>query len=54
MRLLLDTHTLIWFITDDAKLSPTALQLIGDGNNSASVSIAGLWEIDRITRLAIY
>lgn len=45
MRLLLDTHTLIWFITDDAKLSPTALQLIEDGNNTASVSIASLWEI---------
>ena len=45
MRLLLDTHTLIWFITDDTKLSATALRLIEDGNNAASVSIASLWEI---------
>ena len=45
MRLLLDTHTLIWFITNDAKLSDKALQLIEDGTNTAFVSIASLWEI---------
>lgn len=44
MSLLLDTHTLLWFLIDDAKLSATAEQEI----NAAAevfVSIASLWEI---------
>jgi PIN domain nuclease of toxin-antitoxin system len=31
MRLLLDTHTFIWFVLDDPALSDAALQMIEDG-----------------------
>jgi PIN domain nuclease of toxin-antitoxin system len=43
--LLLDTHTLLWFVWDDPQLSPTAKGLIEDPNNRKLVSIASCWEI---------
>lgn len=42
--ILLDTHTLIWFVTNDAKLSPAANQLITQ-SATVLVSVATLWEI---------
>lgn len=45
MRYLLDTHTLLWFITEDEELSDRARQLILDSNNEIFLSIASLWEI---------
>ncbi len=33
MRLLLDTHTFLWFLSDDAQLSDPARKLIEDGAN---------------------
>ncbi len=45
MRLLLDTHTLIWFVTDSFKLSATVKSLIEDENNQKLLSIASIWEI---------
>lgn len=45
MRLLLDTHTFLWFITGNRKLSKHARFLIDDLNNQVLVSIASLWEI---------
>ncbi len=33
MRLLLDTHTFIWYVTNNQKLSLKAQELINDGNN---------------------
>jgi PIN domain nuclease of toxin-antitoxin system len=44
MRLLLDTHTYIWFVTDHPALSATAKTLIED-SNEILVSIVSLWEI---------
>lgn len=44
MTLLLDTHSFLWFITDDTKLSATAKALIGDPNNDIFVSPASHWE----------
>ncbi len=41
---LLDTHTLIWFMFDDSKLSETALQTIKT-EDKVFVSIASLWEL---------
>ena len=55
MRLLLDTHTFLWFIGGDAALSPYARQLIEDRTNERLLSIASLWEmaikvsLDRLT-----
>ncbi len=45
MNYLLDTHTLIWFITDNEKLSRKAKLIIENKNNYCFVSIASLWEI---------
>ena len=45
MRLLLDTHTLLWFVLGDASLSATARQLIEDADNSKFVSPASYWEL---------
>ena len=45
MNYLLDTHTFIWFIEDDASLSPTAKALIEDGNNVIYLSLASIWEM---------
>lgn len=45
MKLLLDTHTFIWFVTDDPKLSSIAKRLIEDEHNEKSFSIASIWEM---------
>ena len=45
MRYLLDTHTLLWFISQDKKLRDTARRLILDSSSEIFLSIASLWEI---------
>ena len=45
MRLLLDTHTLLWFALTDPQLSGTAISLIIDPDNEKLVSPASYWEI---------
>lgn len=45
MRLLLDTHALLWWMADDPKLGHRARGLIADPDNDISVSAASLWEI---------
>jgi PIN domain nuclease of toxin-antitoxin system len=45
MRLLLDTHTFIWFVTDDSKLSAIAKAAIEDESNEKWFSIASVWEM---------
>ena len=45
MRILLDTHTLIWFFAGDSQLSATARILIEDEDNNKLVSIASIWEM---------
>ena len=45
MKLLLDTHALLWFILGDAKLSANARSLIVDPANDLLVSPASYWEI---------
>jgi PIN domain nuclease of toxin-antitoxin system len=44
-RLLVDTHVLLWWLTNDSSLSPTARNDIADPDNEPLVSIASLWEI---------
>lgn len=43
MRILLDTHALLWWLTNDPQLSPTALALIADEGNAVLVSAANAW-----------
>ena len=45
MRILLDTHTFLWWITDDQRLSSHSIELISDGNNELLFSAASGWEI---------
>jgi PIN domain nuclease of toxin-antitoxin system len=45
MRFLLDTHTFIWYVTDNSRLSNQVLELINDENNEILLSVASLWEI---------
>ncbi len=45
MTLLLDTHTLLWFLTNDSSLSSRARGAIEDSANVAHVSAASLWEV---------
>ena len=45
MKYLLDTHTLLWFLQGDKKLSDKARQLIDNPRNSKFLSIVSLWEI---------
>jgi PIN domain nuclease of toxin-antitoxin system len=44
-RLLVDTHVLLWWLTDDAALSPTAREVLADPAKEPLVSAATLWEI---------
>ncbi len=45
MNLLLDTHAVIWFITDDSRLPRRTKTLLEDSGNNCFISIATLWEI---------
>ena len=45
MRLLLDTHTFLWWISDDPQLSATAREIISEGGNELFFSAASGWEI---------
>ena len=45
MRLLLDTHVFLWFVTGNAGLSDSARALIEDQGNERLLSIASLWEM---------
>ena len=45
MKLLLDTHILLWWLTQDRKLSQTEVTIISDPDNLIFVSAATAWEI---------
>lgn len=45
MRLLLDTHALLWWLTDDPALGERARAQIAEPENRILVSAASLWEI---------
>ncbi len=45
MRVLLDTHTFLWWINDVSLLSEPVRQIIADGQNEVFVSAATGWEI---------
>ena len=45
MKLLLDTHTFLWFVNDNPRLSAYLKDLIEDEDNSIYLSFASLWEM---------
>jgi PIN domain nuclease of toxin-antitoxin system len=51
-RVLLDTHALLWFLFDDARLSKDACRLIEDTAIEKLLSVATLWEITIKVQLA--
>ncbi len=51
MRLLLDTHVLLWWWTDDPQLSANARRAIADPLDTVLVSAATAWELAAKHRL---
>ena len=45
MRLLLDTHILLWGLSDDRRLNKPTREIIVNPNNEVFVSAASIWEI---------
>ncbi len=56
MKVLLDTHAFIWWVSDDSRLSKRAREIIGKGDHELFFSAASGWEIAikvRIGRLRL-
>ena len=51
MRLLLDTHALLWWLDGDRRLSLKARRAIANESNTILVSAASAWEITTKARL---
>ena len=51
MRVLLDTHALLWWLSDDTALTRSARKIIADTKNTLIVSAASAWEIATKVRL---
>lgn len=45
MNYLLDTHIILWWLTDPKQISPKASKIISDKENSIFISNASLWEM---------
>jgi len=45
MRILVDTHTLIWYLNGNPALSKKVRELIDDNDNLVVISVVSLWEI---------
>ena len=56
MKLLLDTHVVLWWLHDDPRLGASARTLISSGDAQLWFSVASLWEISikhRIGKLGV-
>jgi PIN domain nuclease of toxin-antitoxin system len=51
VRLLLDTHALLWWFSDDPALSPAARKAMAANSNVVLVSAASAWEIATKVRI---
>lgn len=45
MKLLLDTHIILWRLTDSPRLPKRALQIIDEDAISINVSVVSIWEV---------
>ncbi len=45
MKLLLDTHALIWFVEDDKNLPESLRSILNNKSNQIFISIGSLWEM---------
>jgi PIN domain nuclease of toxin-antitoxin system len=46
MNVLLDTHILLWALTESPKLPQQALDIIADDKNNIYYSLASVWEVE--------
>ena len=51
LQVLLDTHTLLWWLSDDPALTKPARKVMADTKNLVLVSAASAWEIATKVRL---
>lgn len=51
MRILLDTHALLWWLAGDRRLSRRAKAAIHDGDGTIFVSAASAWEVSTKHRI---
>lgn len=51
MNVLLDTHTLLWLVSDPSKVATPALEVLSKPSTTVSVTAASAWEIGIKTRL---
>jgi len=51
MRLLLDTHVLLWAVSDPVRLGPATRDIVEDPANEVLFSAASIWEIAIKARL---
>jgi len=54
VRLLLDTHVLLWSLAHDDRLGPRTRSLIEDPDTEVLVSVVSLWEIVVKVRVVDY
>jgi PIN domain nuclease of toxin-antitoxin system len=45
LKLLLDTHAALWWLSGDDRFGETAARQLGDGSNQVLLSAAVIWEI---------
>jgi len=45
VKILCDTHILIWYLTGDSRLSQKAKLLLDDENNTIYYSLVSVWEV---------
>jgi PIN domain nuclease of toxin-antitoxin system len=45
MRAILDTHAILWWVTNNPQLSQTVRDIIADPDNTLYLSVASSWEI---------
>ncbi len=45
MNLLLDSHTIVWFLEGDNRISKKAIEVADDFRNNCYASIVSLWEL---------
>ena len=51
MRILLDTHIVLWVLSEPSRLSSATRELLEDGDNECWVSSASAWELAIKARL---
>jgi PIN domain nuclease of toxin-antitoxin system len=45
VRLLVDSHVLLWWLQADQRLAATAAEAMEDGDNTLYLSVASVWEL---------